>query len=122
MKHVTRDIDPAEARDLLRRAPRACLAFVGDDEPSVEPVNVVFSGGRYLVGMSVRPPAAGQEVVLLVDDGAQFFDLRAVYLRGHLQPLDAPVDPPDGMFWFAVAPTREVAWDYGRLRDCSDEA
>lgn len=120
MRHVTRNVDPVEVHDLLRGVPRACVAFVCDDEPRLEPVTVMFSGGRYQLGMPVQPPAAGQEVVLLVDEGAQFFDLRAIYLRGHAQPLDAAVDPPDDLFWFAIEPARMVAWDYGRLRNGDD--
>ena len=78
------------ARDLLERVPRACVAFVSDEGPQVELVTVLFKDDRYLVGMpssAASHPTAHEEVVLLVDDGVQFFDLRAIYVRGHVRPL-----------------------------------
>ena len=68
MKRISLNIDPAEARDLLERVPRACMAFTGDDGPRAEPVTVRFQDDRYLVGM---PSSAAsqlsfhEEVVLL---------------------------------------------------------
>ncbi|MDY6997686.1 MAG: hypothetical protein SW019_13880 [Actinomycetota bacterium] len=123
MKRVTRDVDPAEAGDLLARVPRACAAFAGDGEPRVEPVTVVLTEDRCLVGIPVgaAAPEADAEVVLLVDEGAQFFELRAVYLRGHARPAEAPPCPPDGLRWFSIEPTRTAAWDYGRMRYVDDE-
>lgn len=125
MKRITLNVDPVEARDLLERVPRACVAFARDMCPQVEPATVVFSADRYLVG--IRPSAAArlsddQEVVLLVDDGVQFFDLRAVYVRGGVAPPGQAPGLPAGFFWFEVLPTRVVAWDYARIREVDDEA
>ena len=122
MTRVTRNIDPAEARDLLERVPRASVAFANGDGPSAEPATVSFQNGRYLVGIAAGAssrPAAGEEVVLLIDEGVLFFDLRAIYIRGTVG-LSAG-EPQDDLFQFSVAPTKIVAWDYGRLREVEDE-
>ena len=120
MTRVTRDIDPSEARDLLERVPRACLAFVRDDAARAEPVTVLWKDERYLVGMpstAPRRPAVGDEVVLLIDEGVHFFDLRAIYIRGRATPTGELPERSSERFWFAVEPTRIVAWDYGRMRE-----
>ena len=127
MKQVTRNIDPVSARDLLQRAPRACIAFAQTDGPQAQPVALVWREDRCLVGVPAaarHQPGPGQEVVLLVDEGIHFFDLRAIYIRGNVQPTDAPETEPDaqaGRTWFEVLPLKTVAWDYGTLHEVSDE-
>lgn len=121
-RRVTRDIDPAEARDLLERVPRAALAFADDAWPTAEPAAFALSGDRYRVGLASRAerrPVVGQEVVLLIDEGVHFFDLRAIYIRARVAAVDAR--ERDGRFWFTLTPTKVVAWDYGRLREVDDE-
>lgn len=125
MKRITLNVDLTEVRDLLERVPRACVAFASDAGPRVEPVTIVFKDDRFLVGMPLGAAnhlAAHQEVVLLIDDGVQFFDLRAIYVRGHVQPLGGVQGLADDFFWFAVQPTRTVAWDYARMREVDDES
>jgi hypothetical protein len=125
VKRITLNVDVAEARDLLERVPRACVAFTSDKGPHVELATVRFQDDRYLVGM---PSSAAshlthhQEVVLLIDDGVQFFDLRAIYVRGHVHPLGAVESLAGDLCWFEVQPTRNVAWDYARLREVDDES
>ena len=58
VKRVTLKIDEVDARDLLVRVPRACVAFITDDGPQAEPVNVHFKDDRYLVGMPSRAAIA----------------------------------------------------------------
>ena len=125
VKRITLNVDLVEARDLLERVPRACLAFAGDEGPQVELVTVLFTEDRYLVGISSSAAShltVHQEVVLLVDDGVQFFDLRAIYVRGYVQPLDGVESLAGDYFWFEVLPTRSVAWDYARIREVDDES
>ena len=125
MKRITRDIDPSDARDLLERVPRACVGFAGDDGPIAEPVTFALIKERYLTGFTAEAsqhPVAGEEVVLLLDEGLHFFDLRAIYIRGRAEPIDAPEGGPDRCAWFAVEPTKMVAWDYGRMRNAEDES
>jgi len=125
VKGITLNIDPVEARDLLERVPRACVAFTGDEGPQVELVTVLFKDDRYLIGM----PSSGashltvdEEVVLLVDDGVNFFDLRAIYVRGHFQELGQVEGLAGDFVWVEVQPTRIVAWDYARIREADDES
>jgi hypothetical protein len=125
VKRITLKIDPVEARDLLERVPRACVAFASDEGPQAELVTVLFKDDRYLVGMpstAASHPTVDKEVVLLVDDGVQFFDLRATYVRGHVQPLDGMEGLAGDFFWFALQPTRTVAWDYASIREVDDES
>lgn len=122
---ISLNIDLVEARDLLERVPRACVAFASDEGPQAELVTVLFKDDRYLVGMPSSTAShltVHQEVVLLVDDGVQFFDLRAIYVRGHVQPPSEVENLADDFFWFEVEPTRTVAWDYARIRDVDDES
>ncbi len=124
MKRITRNIDPADAQDLLERAPRACLAFAGDDGPYALAIAFVWRDGRCFAGIAATEnlqTVADQEVVLLIDEGVQFFDLRAIYIRGRMQPGEAPRGAPAGRTWFDVLPLKTVAWDYGTLREASDD-
>ncbi|MEO8395730.1 MAG: hypothetical protein ABI700_22235 [Chloroflexota bacterium] len=124
MKQVTRNIDLDSARDLLERVPRACIAFAHDDGPQAQPVALIWRHDRYLVGLANtadRQPDRSQEVVLLVDEGIYFFDLRALYIRGQVQPTETPTDAPSGYTWFELLPRKTVAWDYGTLREVDDE-
>ena len=124
MTHVTRDIDPKDARDLLEQVPRACIAFASDDGPVSQPVVLVWKNDRYFIGMPTdedHQPASGDEIVLLVDEGVLFFDLRAIYIRGTVKPAEAPAGEPAGRTWFELAPAKTVAWDYGMLREVEDE-
>ncbi len=124
MKRITRNINPADAQDLLERVPRACRAIAGDDGPYAVAIAFVWRAGRYFAGIPETEnlqTAADQEVVLLIDEGLRFFDLRAIYIRGRMQPGEAPRGVPAGSAWFEVIPLKTVAWDYGTLREASDD-
>ena len=125
MKQVTRNIDPDSARDLLERVPRACLCFASDNGSQAQPIVLVWQDGRYLVGLledADHQPGSGQEVVLLIDEGVHFFDLRALYIRGQVKQSSAPREAPAAdCTWVEVVPLKTVAWDYGMLREVSDE-
>jgi len=123
MKTISRSIDPASASDLLTQVPRACLAFSSPHGAQSQPVTLKWHENRYFVGLPERAsdlPAG--EVVLLVDQGVHFFDLRAIYIRGQVQPVDPPSGADSGYTWFEVIPTKTVAWDYGTLHEVNDEA
>ncbi len=124
MKRVTRDVDPDRAQDLLERVPRACICFADDHGPQAQPVILVWHDRRYSFGVAENVdarPSSGQEVVLLVDEGVDFFNLRALYVRGRVQSTEPPKDAPTGYGWFELAPIKTIAWDYGALREVSDE-
>jgi hypothetical protein len=123
-KRVTRNVDIDRAQDLLERAPRACISFAGNNGPEALPVALVWHEGRYLVGSAQsadRLPRPDQEVVLLVDEGVHWFDLRAVSVRGPAITVEAPAGLAMGQTWFEVVPLTTVAWDYGELRELTDE-
>jgi hypothetical protein len=125
MKQVTRNIDPASARGLLERVPRACLCFASDHGPQAQPIVLVWHDGRYLASIpqkADRKPGPGQEVVLLIDEGVHYFDLRALYIRGQVkQASESPGEPAADCAWVEVVPLKTVAWDYGTLREVRDE-
>jgi hypothetical protein len=124
MKRITRDIDPVHNRDLLERVPHACIAFACEHGPQAQPVRLIWEDSRYLVGIpknAGHQPASDQEVVLLVDDGVHFFDLRAIYIRGQAKPIATPGGASTGQTWCEVIPLKTVAWDYGTLREAKDE-
>jgi hypothetical protein len=67
-------------------------------------------------------PGSGQEVVLLIDEGVHFFDLRALYIRGQVKPAEEPREASVAdCTWVEVAPLKTVAWDYGMMREVRDE-
>lgn len=114
MTGTTNRIGFEEAADLLESG-RACVSFVVDGRPRVEPAVVRYEGGRFLVGIDGAPPGPdATEVTLVVDEGVHFFDLRAMHVRGTPARLDPPLD--GARTWLAVTPTRVTCWDYGRLR------
>lgn len=124
MKQVTRNIDPVLVQDLLRRVPRACIAFAGEQGAYAQPVRLTLQGEQYKIAVpesAVYQPSAGQEVVLLIDEGIYYFDLRAIYIRGSVQPVQPPSDAPAGDVWFELSPSKTIAWDYGMMREADDE-
>jgi len=123
MKQVVRNIDVESAVDLLEGKARACIAFANEDGPQAQPVRLVWRERRYFIGVpgaAGQQPHAGQEVVLLVDEGVDFFDLRALYVRGQLQAAEMPTEAVAGQSWFEVVPDKTVAWDYGSMREVDD--
>jgi hypothetical protein len=124
MKRVTRTMGCERARELLDRVPRACISFACDHGPQAQPVALIRQGDRYLAGVpsdAEHLPGAGQEIVLLVDEGIHFFDLRAISIRGHTERAEVPVGAPPNRTWFEVVPERIAAWDFGALRVVCDE-
>lgn len=124
MKRVTRNINPIYARDLLESVPRACISFACDDGPQAQPIVLLWHNDRYLASIPADieyRPVPGQEVVILIDEGIYFFDLRAIYIRGLVKAAETPMDTPTNHTWFEVVPLNTVAWDYGLLREVRDE-
>ena len=115
-REVTVRVPLEDSLDLLERPARACVAFIYNGQPQIEPVHLRYQNGRYLIG--IEPPASApnpsDEVVLIVDDGVLFFELRAVYVRGVAR--SAPSSRQDDVRWVEVEPSRTSSWDYGRMR------
>jgi len=99
------------------------MAFASGNGPQAQPIAFLWQAGCYLVGIPENAdhlPNPGDEVVFLIDEGLYFFDLRAIYIRGHVKPIPVPEDAPVGHTWFGVEPIKTVAWDYGMLREVPD--
>lgn len=116
MTGVTVRVPLEKNMDLLRKSARACLGFTSPEGPRIEPARLRYQEERYLVGVDrhARVPDEGAEVVLVVDEGRLFFELRAVYVRGH--SAHAREGSEDGTTWIEVLPTKITSWDYGRMR------
>ncbi len=101
---------------MIERPARACVGFVVDGLPRIEPVRVRHEENRYLVGFEEASmiPHPQSEAVLVVDEGTLFFDLRAVYVRGETRSADPEFE--DGVRWIVLKPVRVSSWDYGRMR------
>ena len=113
---ITRDVDASVVADLAVSPPRAALAAFGDDELVVVPVTVTLeqpvdpaSSPRIARVPEGSPDLAGRNVVVIADDGPQWFRLRSLTVRGTAEPV--------GRSTYRVAPRRIVAWDYGSLRE-----
>lgn len=104
---VVRDVPPGALRDLLERPARATVAFVQDGEAEVLPVRARCLSDAW--SFEAYAELDGREVVLVVDDGPYWFQLRGVSVRGTARRL-APGR-------FALDPRRILAWDYGAIRD-----
>jgi hypothetical protein len=117
-KRVTRDVEVSALRALLDRPPRATVAFVDGGAVSLLPARARCSVTKHLFGVlpAAAPELADREVVLVIDDGPYWFEARGISVRG----IAARVEPPSGggsLAWYAVAPRRVLAWDYGAVRE-----
>ena len=117
---VVRDVEPSAVADLLERPPRATLAFVDRGRPDVLPVRARHRAGTYRFGVPSGSAVDldGRDIVLVLDDGAYWFELRGVSVRGvakrapHAEPGDT-----ETLAWYVIEPGRILAWDYGALRE-----
>lgn len=117
---VTRDVEPSALRDLLERPTRATVAFVDGDQAGVLPVRARRHGDTFRFGVlsEVATNLKDREVVLLMDDGAYWFELRGLSVRGQARRIDdATPGERDALAWYAIEPRRILAWDYGALRE-----
>lgn len=119
-RRVTRDVAPADLRDLVDRPPRATVAFVEHDAVDLLPARAECSldDHRFGVTAAAAPDLDGREVVLVLDDGPYWFELRGVSVRGTARRSAADAGRvADGLVWYRIEARRVLAWDYGRLRE-----
>jgi hypothetical protein len=77
MTQLTRVVELEELDDLIRASRTAHLAYVEGGELQAIRVSGRHENGRWLVTLPPEvPPADGQRVVLLIDDGEYYFELR----------------------------------------------
>jgi Pyridoxamine 5'-phosphate oxidase len=113
---IIRDVEASAVADLALSPPRGTLAATVDDEILVIPVSVTLedpadpaSSPRLVQVSGADPDLAGRNVVVIADDGPQWFRLRSLTIRGIAKAIADCT--------YRVAPERSVAWDYGSLRE-----
>jgi hypothetical protein len=117
---VTRDVDPSTLKDLLEHPSRATVAFVDRGEAHVLPVRARCRADTYRFGVlrEIGTNLEHREVVLVMDDGSYWFELRGVSVRGLARRIDRP-EPrdTDALEWYTIDARRILAWDYGAIRE-----
>ena len=119
MKRITHAVDPEKMRDILERAPRACIAFLRAGKVELVPVQFQLREGRYWVGLSGDGPAPGSDepVKLLVDEGMYYFAMRGIWIGGRARFGEArPEGGSPALSWFQLLPEKSIAWDFGTMR------
>jgi hypothetical protein len=113
---VTRDVDVTALGSLLARPPTASVAYATDAGVELVPARAVVDGDVYSFG--IAPDAAGdldgREVVLTIEDGSYWFELRGVAVRGRARRAGSSA--AGGLVWHEIEAGRVLAWDYGALR------
>jgi hypothetical protein len=112
MKAITRAVTLEHVADLADAPPRAYLAFVLDGAPGALRVACRRDGERWFIAL---PDGAtipnGAPVVLLIDDGDLYFDLRGLRVSGVLAPARG-----HGRGERELAADKTIAWHYGSMR------
>ena len=119
-KRVTRDVEPAAIRQLLGDPPRATLAFLAAEAIELLPARARCDAGVYLFGVfpDAAPDLARREVLLVIDDGMYWFQLRAISVRGVARRVDSPESgAARRLAWYAIEHHRVLGWDYGAIRE-----
>jgi hypothetical protein len=117
---VTRDVEPATLGDLLEHPPRATVAFIDREHVDVLPVRARCRADTYRFGVlpEVATGLENREVVLVIDDGPYFFELRGISVRGVARRTDgAEPGEADALAWYVIEPRRILAWNYGAMRE-----
>ena len=112
---ITREVEATAVADLAYAPPRASLATTVENEILLLPISLTLEdptdpgfSPRVLLVPKDCPDLAGQSVVVVADDGPQWFRLRSLTVRGTAVAM--------GGGSYRLVPRRVVAWDYGSLR------
>jgi hypothetical protein len=119
---VIRDVEPSTLKDLLEHPPRATVAFIGRERAEVLPVWARYRADTYQFGVlpEVATELENREVVLVIDDGPYFFELRGVSVRGLAKRIDRaePCETTtNALAWYVIEPRRILAWNYDTIRE-----
>jgi hypothetical protein len=116
---VTRDVAVSAVSDLLDHPRRATVAFVDGDTVALLPVTAHCHADSYLMAIPAGSPPTleHREVVLVIDDGPYWFELRGISVRGVAARAAPPAPAAAGLAWYAIEPRRVLAWDYGAIRE-----
>jgi hypothetical protein len=111
-KRITRTVELADLRDLIEAPEQAHLAYVVDGAPEAVRVAMRRDGERWLITLPAGTSIPdGARVVLLLDDGVFYFELRGVRVRGTLR------DCRDSTH--EVVQEKITTWDYGAMREAA---
>ena len=119
-QRVTRDVEVSAVGDLLEHPPRATVAFVEGGAVELLPASARFAANAHLFGLQAdaAPDLDDREVVLVIDDGRYWFELRGISVRGVAVRAEAPRDGGTGpLLWYTIKPRRVLAWDYSAIRE-----
>ena len=118
MSEITRAATLTDLDELLDRVPHANLAFEAADGIEAIPVGFRRIDGRLWVGLPSTHgrPSVGSQVMLLIDDGWYYFELRGLRVRGILRDTPAPRILRRALRWLELAPIKVNAWNYGSMR------
>ncbi len=118
-KRAIRDVEPAALGDLLEHPPRATVAFVDHGEVDLVPVRAHASAQTHRFGVATAgaPDFHDREVILLIDDGQYWFELRGMSVRGVARRSPPEREEAGGLVWYAIEPRRVLAWDYATIRE-----
>jgi DDE superfamily endonuclease len=73
---------------------------------------------RFGVLPKVATDLENWEVVLVIDDGPYFFELRGISVRGLARRIDrAEPCGADALAWYVIEPRRILAWNYDTIRE-----
>ncbi|HEY7519949.1 MAG TPA: hypothetical protein VIE36_16805 [Methylomirabilota bacterium] len=117
---VTRDVEPSTLNDLLERPPRATVAFIDRGQADVLPVRLQYRADTYRFGVASEGGADldDREVVLVIDDGPYFFELRGISVRGRVMRMErAEAGEREELTWYVIEPRRILAWNYDAMRE-----
>lgn len=117
---VTRDVEPSALEDLLAHPRRATVAFIDAHRAEVVPVRARCRADSYRFGVlpEVATGLEDHEVVLVIDDGAYWFELRGLSVRGVARRLErAEPGETDALTWYVIEPRRLLAWSYRAIRE-----
>jgi hypothetical protein len=116
---VTQRVAAGELDSLVDDAARAALAIAGPAGPAIVPVLVRRDGEELAVGIEPANTERfiGLPVMVLVDDGRFWFELRAIAWRGRLDPARATSGSGDVLTWLPLRVEHVAAWDYARLHE-----
>ncbi|HVP28820.1 MAG TPA: hypothetical protein VMW35_06620 [Myxococcota bacterium] len=118
MPRITQRVDPVRLANVLGDRSRAAIAFDRDGRVEAVPVRLRHEADALWIGIAPEyapPPSCRDRVVLVVDDGRWWFELRAVTWRGRIAGDTPPFAAADDRLWLRLAPIGVVAWDYGTL-------
>src|SRR5262249_59552407 len=106
--------------DRRGRPPRGTVAFVDRTTIDLRPAQVRCSADTYQFGVlaDACDDLDGREVVLMIDDGPYWFQLRGISVRGSARHIDPPATQEHkALVRYVIEAQRILACDYAAIRE-----